>query len=156
MENEIHIWCDGSCSMNPGPGGYAAMIIENNSRTVISGYELNTTNNRMELKALVAGLSRLAVRSDLIPNTKKIIVYTDSKYIENAINCGWLNKWVKKNFKDVKNVDLWASIINLLNLMNPEIRWVKGHSGVQNNELVDEFAKIARDSKYSKQVIMSF
>jgi ribonuclease HI len=101
---------------------------------VISGSEKHTTNNRMELLGLIAGLGYVAEEIKLYPSTK-ILVYTDSKYIENSINCKWLDKWVKKGWNNIKikNVDLWIQVYKLLKLLNPEIQWVNGHSGVPGN-----------------------
>jgi len=157
MTDQIVIWCDGACSGNPGPGGFASVVVNGEESVVISGSEKHTTNNRMELLGLIAGLGYVAEEIKLYPSTK-ILVYTDSKYIENSINCKWLDKWVKKGWNNIKikNVDLWIQVYKLLKLLNPEIQWVKGHSGVPGNELVDKFATIAKDNNYGKQVIMSF
>ena len=149
MDNTIKVWCDGACSGNPGPGGYAAVIINANERISISGFSEYTTNNRMELTAFISALEYIADKTKLYPSTQ-IYVYTDSKYIENALNCGWTKKWVKKEFRGVKNVDLWERAIVLNELLRPEVIWVKGHSGIPGNELVDKFATTAIDNRYEK------
>ena len=151
----IAVWTDGACSGNPGPGGYAAVVMTEAGNVAITGHSERTTNNRMELTAFIEGLSYVENNYELYPSTK-IEVYTDSKYIENAINCGWIKNWEKKKFKNVKNLDLWLQAISLVKLLTPDVIWVKGHSGIPGNELVDKFATVARDSESENRLVISF
>lgn len=139
---KIRIYTDGACSGNPGPGGWAAVILFPNEKQEISGAEEETTNNRMELKAAVEALS-LAIKL----GHKKIDLYSDSAYVVNAVKNKWIKKWGENGWKttkreDVKNKDLWLKLIDLLSKSN-EINFikVKGHSGDKNNERVDALAK---------------
>ncbi len=143
---EIIIYTDGACSGNPGPGGYGAILQTGNYRKEFSqGYRL-TTNNRMELMAVLTALQALKNTKDY-----QIKLYTDSKLIVNAINDNWLEKWKKKNWmrnhKDpVINPDLWAEIYSLLGKHKIEVIWVAGHSGIQGNEECDRLARAAASS----------
>ena len=134
------IYTDGSCLKNPGPGGYAAIIIDTYSKKIkeVSGGDADTTNNRMELSAAIAALS-------VIPKQSNIVIYTDSQYMKNAFTSGWLKNWKISNWKTssgsaVKNVDLWRSLDDLVSQFNIEWNWVKGHSNVEYNERCDELA----------------
>lgn len=142
MSNTLHIWCDGACAGNPGPGGYAcAMHIGNGQYRYHSGHADYTTNNRMELNGFISALV-MAANEAASGFDGYFIIRTDSKYIENAINCKWLDKWSKTGFQKIKNPDLWATIYGLLSKMdNISVEHVKGHSGVFENELVDRLAK---------------
>lgn len=148
----ISIWTDGACSGNPGRGGYAAYIQLNNSIHAICGHEAYTTNNRMELSGFLVGIT--AARD--IDVTEPVTVYTDSKYIENAINCGWLKKWVKKLYKGVKNSDLWVQIEPLMNSLDINVVWVKGHSSTVGNNMADKLACEARDGIHGKYSVIYF
>lgn len=148
----IRIWTDGACSGNPGRGGYAAYIQFNSTSKAVCGHEAYTTNNRMELNGFLAGIVAAREISPMIP----ITIYTDSKYIENAINCGWLNKWVRKNFKGIKNSDLWLQIEPLVRSLNISVVWVKGHSSSLENNIADRFACEARDGLHGKSSIIYF
>ena len=115
----ITIYTDGSCLTNPGSGGWAAIINENNEKKIISGNEKNTTNNRMELLAPINALKG-------IKSGPKIKIYTDSQYVKNGIT-EWINKWLNNNWKtskkeDVKNKDLWIELYNLTKFL--DIQWV--------------------------------
>ena len=139
----ITIYTDGSCLTNPGNGGWAAIINENNQIKKISGNEKNTTNNRMELLAPIKALQGIKTGS-------KIKVYTDSQYVKNGIT-EWIDTWLNNNWKtskkeDVKNKDLWIELYNLTKSFNIEWIWVKAHDGNSLNEEVDLLAKRAANS----------
>lgn len=144
MKNSITIYTDGACKGNPGEGGWGALIEYNNEKVKLYGYEELTTNNRMEIIAAIEALRSIKVKSD-------IIIYTDSKYLMNGINT-WIHSWKKNNWrtssnKDVKNVDLWKIIDELNSNHSIEWSWVKGHSGNPGNEMADELANFAINSK---------
>ena len=135
------IYTDGACLGNPGPGGWATIIFDkkNEKRIQRVGSELTTTNNRMELTAIIESLRTIPLQSNLI-------VFTDSKYVINGIE-SWIfqwkkNNWLASNKKKVKNKDLWILLDNLTKNLKIKWNWVKGHSGDQFNEEVD---KLARD-----------
>ncbi|MFP3158167.1 MAG: ribonuclease HI [Hydrogenobaculum sp.] len=141
---EIKIYTDGSCLGNPGPGGYCAILkaIKNGKvvkEKIIKGTEANTTNNRMELKAVIEALKALSKKD------QKITLYTDSQYVANGIKL-WLKNWIKKDFKDVKNEDLWKELYELLKNQNIEVVWLRGHQknkgdDYDTNNLCDKIAK---------------
>ena len=138
MENTIAVYTDGACSGNPGPGGWGAIIIDENNEKEFSGFEPNTTNNRMELTAVIQGLSKLKEQTS-------VTVYTDSQYIVNAINLHWLDNWQIKGWmnaskKPVANRDLWEMIIDLNKKYKPTYVWVKGHSSNEYNNRCDALA----------------
>lgn len=131
----VTIYTDGAASGNPGPGGYG-VVLESSAghRKELNGGYRKTTNNRMELLAVIVGLRELK-------STKvAITVVSDSKYVVDAINKGWLRSWVKKGFKDKKNPDLWRLMIPLLDKYNPTFQWVKGHNNHPQNERCDALA----------------
>ena len=139
----ITIYTDGSCLTNPGNGGWAAIINENNKKQIISGNEKNTTNNRMELLAPINALRKIKPGS-------KIKIYTDSQYVKNGIT-EWINKWLSNDWKtskkeDVKNKDLWIELYNLTRFLDIQWIWVKAHDGNPLNEEVDLLAKRAANS----------
>jgi len=131
----VTIYTDGAASGNPGPGGYGA-VLESSAghRKELSGGFRKTTNNRMELLAVIVGL--LELKSTDVAVT----VVSDSKYVVDAINKGWLRSWVKKGFKDKKNPDLWKRMLPLLDKYNPTFQWVKGHNNHPQNERCDALA----------------
>ena len=131
----VTIYTDGAASGNPGPGGYG-VVLESSAghRKELSGGYRKTTNNRMELLAVIVGL--LELKSTEVAVT----VVSDSKYVVDALNKGWLRSWVKKNFKDKKNPDLWKRMIPLLDKHNPTFQWVKGHNNHPQNERCDTLA----------------
>ena len=142
-KSKIEIYTDGACSGNPGPGGFAAILIYNNRKKVISGFERLTTNNRMELRAIIEALKVIKNRN--IP----VIIYTDSTYVQKGIT-QWLENWKKRGFKKVKNIDLWKQLDSLLqSFSHVEVRHIKGHSGNEYNELVDSIAKSKIKENYS-------
>lgn len=130
----IKIFTDGAAQGNPGPGGYGVILQYNNHEKELSqGYRL-TTNNRMELMAVIAGLE--AIKKPGIPVT----VYTDSQYVSNAVEKGWLWNWEKKKFKDKANPDLWMQYIPLHKKYKPKFVWIRGHAGHPENERCDQLA----------------
>jgi len=130
----ITIYTDGAAKGNPGPGGYGTVMIYKQHRKELSeGFRL-TTNNRMELLAVIKGLEELKVEG--LP----IQIYSDSKYVVDAVEKGWIWGWQKKGFKDKKNVDLWKRYIPLHLRFKPKFVWVKGHAGNIENERCDVLA----------------
>jgi len=130
----IRIYTDGAAQGNPGPGGYGVILKYNDHYKELSqGYRL-TTNNRMELLAVITGLE--AIKKEGIPVT----IYSDSEYVVKAVKEGWLWNWEKKNFKGKKNVDLWKRYIPLHHRYSPKFTWVKGHAGHHENERCDHLA----------------
>ncbi len=131
---EIIMYTDGGASGNPGPGGYGAVLISGEYRKDLSqGYKL-TTNNRMELLAVIVGLEALKN-----PGCK-VTVYSDSKYVVDAVSKGWVFQWVKKGFKGKKNVDLWKRFLQVYAKHEVKFQWVKGHANIPGNELADRLA----------------
>ena len=140
--NKEIIYTDGACSGNPGKGGWAAIIINETNEKIISGSENLTTNNRMELTAVIKALE--------LTVTNNITVFTDSKYVKNGIE-DWINNWKKNGWKTaskgpVKNKDLWEVLDQLKENKNIKWEWVKGHSNDKYNNLVDEKAREAINS----------
>ncbi len=140
--SEIRIYTDGSSRGNPGPGGYGVILLYNHHRKELSaGYRL-TTNNRMELLAVIAGLQEIK-KKDL-----PVTVYSDSQYVVNAVNKGWLLNWIKTGFKGgKKNKDLWTQYYNLSRSFNIRFVWVKGHADNPYNNHCDLLATTAADGK---------
>jgi ribonuclease HI len=143
MKNEIKIFTDGACSGNPGVGGYASILILPDFVYEIGGKEDNTTNNRMEMKALVESIKFLENKK-INFSEKEIIVFTDSSYLLNGIT-SWIKGWKKNNWKtqnktDVLNKDLWIVLDDLILDKNIKLQKVSGHSGVPLNERCDEIA----------------
>lgn len=136
---KVEIYTDGGCISNPGGnGGYGIVLLYNGFRKELSGGFRNTTNNRMELMAVIKGLEALKERCD-------ITIYSDSKYLTEAINQGWLINWRKKGWmrnknEEVKNVDLWKILWNLMQQHEVEFQWVAGHAGNIENERCDQLA----------------
>lgn len=136
---EVEIYTDGACSGNPGAGGWCAILLYKGNEKIVSGYNKNTTNNRMELFAVIQGLKQLKERCN-------VKLYSDSAYVCNAFNEGWLEKWQKNNWKnkqkeEVKNIDLWKQLVIELDKQDVEFRKVKGHSDVEYNEMCDKYAR---------------
>ncbi len=133
----IKLYTDGAAQGNPGPGGYGAILrFGGHEKELSQGYEL-TTNNRMELMAVIAGLE--AIKKTGIPVT----VYSDSKYVVDAIEKGWLWGWEKKAFAKKANPDLWKRYIPLHRKFNPKFVWIRGHAGHPENERCDQLAVAA-------------
>lgn len=141
MEN-ILLYTDGSSRGNPGPGGYGALLIfGGHFKELSQGYKL-TTNNRMELLAVIAGLE--AIKKPGIPVT----VFSDSQYIVNTVQKGWLNNWIKTDFKGgKKNKDLWVHFYHLAKKFKLTFVWVKGHADNPHNNRCDRLATTAADGK---------
>lgn len=134
IQDYITIYTDGAARGNPGPGGYGVVLLFKGHRKELSeGFRL-TTNNRMELLAVIVGLEALT-RKDL-----KIKIYSDSKYVVDAIEKGWIWNWQAKRFKKKKNSDLWKRYIKLHKEFNIEFHWVKGHADIPENERCDALA----------------
>lgn len=137
----IKIYTDGSAKGNPGPGGYGVVMELGNKRKEISeGFRL-TTNNRMELLAVIAGLEAIKKPG------WKVLVTSDSKYVVDSISKGWLAGWVKKDFKGKKNRDLWERYLLIAAKHEVKFKWVKGHAGHSQNERCDELAVEAAEGK---------
>jgi len=136
---EVVIYTDGACSGNPGPGGWGALLIYNDVRKTISGGEKNSTNNRMEIMAVIEALKILKTPS-------KVTIYTDSKYVQQGAS-DWMHKWKKNNWKrgkdPVKNEELWRELDAEMNKHQVVLHWVKAHNGHPENELADELARNA-------------
>ncbi len=133
----IRIYTDGAAQGNPGPGGYGVILRFNEHEKELSeGFRL-TTNNRMELLAVIVALE--SIKKAGLP----ISIYSDSKYVIDAIEKGWLWGWQKKNFKDKANADLWLRYIPLHHKLKPRFHWVRGHAGHSENERCDALAVAA-------------
>ena len=140
--NELHIYTDGASRGNPGPGGYGVVMMWGEKKKELSGGYRFTTNNRMELLAVIVALQNL---------TKKNItltVFTDSQYVVNSIEKKWLNNWIKTDFKGgKKNKDLWLQYHSLAKDFKVKMKWVKGHADNVFNNRCDELATVAADGK---------
>ena len=135
---QVEIFTDGACSGNPGPGGWGAVLRYNGREKELSGGEKNTTNNRMELTAVIKAL-------ECLKEACKVTLTTDSKYVSDGINQGWAaswqkNGWRKADKKPALNPDLWERLLELLNIHDVNINWVKGHAGHPENERCDQLA----------------
>ena len=133
----INIYTDGACKGNPGPGGWGALILQGDTKNEIYGGEANTTNNRMEIMAVIRALKTINVENE-------ITVFTDSTYVQKGINewiAKWkINGWRTSNKKEVKNKDLWIQLDNLTSQLKINWVWVKGHSGHPGNDRADYLA----------------
>ena len=153
----VTLHTDGACSGNPGPGGYGAVLQFGEHRNELSGGFALTTNNRMELLAVIEGL-------EILKRPCSVTVYSDSRYIVDAVNKGWAVRWREKGWRRNKkeravNPDLWARLLDLLDRHDVEFQWVKGHAGNPGNERADELAveasrgnDLAVDKGYEKTV----
>ena len=134
------MYTDGASRGNPGPGGYGVILISGKYRKELSqGYKL-TTNNRMELMAVIVALGNLRTSDN------DVHIFTDSKYVADAINQKWIYSWIKRGWKNVKNPDLWKAFYKLYQLHNPKFHWIKGHAGHPENEICDQLAVAAAKS----------
>lgn len=136
---------DGACSGNPGPGGYGTVMQFGNRRTELSGGFRRTTNNRMELLAVIAGFEALK-------QPCAVTVYSDSKYVVDAVNKGWArrwraNGWLRNKREKAENLDLWERLLDLIETHSVVFRWVKGHAGDEGNERADALAVTASTGK---------
>jgi ribonuclease HI len=141
----IHVYTDGGCISNPGPGGWAAVIIDRTGRRELSGGVRYTTNNRMELKACIMALKSL-------DKGATVSLFTDSQYVANAVEKGWARKWRSRNWMRDKshraeNPDLWAELLDLVEERRVRFHWVRGHAGNPENERCDELARSAAQRK---------
>ena len=135
---KVYIFTDGACSGNPGPGGWGVVLRYGSREKELSGGELNTTNNRMELTAAIEGLAALK-------ESCRVMLVTDSKYVADGIEKGWAESWRKNGWrkadkKPALNVDLWEQLLDLLDKHTVNIKWVKGHAGHPENERCDKLA----------------
>ena len=142
---KYRIYTDGACSGNPGPGGWAAIVVTENGNIELSGGEKLTTNNRMELTAAIKALEHCSEQKIGQLSLKLIKIYTDSTYVKDGITI-WINNWERNNWKtsdkkNVKNVDLWRTLKELVISQEVEWIWVKGHSDNPMNDLADKLAK---------------
>ena len=142
---KVELFTDGACSGNPGPGGYGALLRCGRFEKEISGCERSTTNNRMELMAVIRGLEALNRRC-------RVTVYSDSKYFVDAVEKGWARAWQKNGWRKgdkepAKNPDLWERVLALLDEHEVELVWVKGHAGHPENEKCDKMA-VAESQKF--------
>ncbi len=137
-KKKVYIYTDGACSGNPGKGGWGAILVYKNHRKEISGADASTTNNKMELTAMIKAL-------EMLKEPCEVEAYTDSKYLCDSINNGWAiswqkNNWIKKDKKPALNADLWEKLLNLITKHSIQINWVKGHAGHPENERCDTLA----------------
>lgn len=142
---EIKIYTDGACSGNPGPGGWGAVLEYGEHKKELSGGEKDTTNNKMELTAVIKALSALK-------EPCKVTLTTDSKYVCDSVTKGWVYSWQKNNWrkadkKPALNIELWEQLLPLLQTHQVEFVWVKGHAGHPQNERCDALA-VAQSEKY--------
>ncbi|MEJ2400723.1 MAG: ribonuclease HI [Xanthomonadales bacterium] len=139
-KNTVVIYTDGACSGNPGPGGWGSILMYNGHRRELSGGDKTTTNNRMEMMAVIQALEALK-------RSCRIVIHTDSTYVMKGMT-EWMDSWKRRGWKTagkkpVKNVDLWQRLDEAMARHDVEWRWVRGHSGVPENERADELARLA-------------
>jgi len=132
--NHISVYTDGAASGNPGPGGYGVVMISDKHRKEFSTGYRRTTNNRMELLAVIAALEALKIEES------EVIVYTDSRYVVDAIEQGWVFTWEKNRFKKKKNPDLWMRFLSVYRKHKVKFSWIKGHADNPENNLCDRMA----------------
>jgi len=148
----IKIYTDGAAKGNPGPGGFGVILkFQGHTKELSQGYK-NTTNNRMELMAVIVGLEAIK------KGGWDVLIYSDSKYVVDAVEKGWLWSWVKKGFKNKKNVDLWQRFIPVFKKHKVKFKWIKGHAGHPENERCDQLAvqsaeggKLLEDTGYVQE-----
>jgi len=140
---KVNLFSDGSAFGNPGPGGYCTILKYKDKEKIIKGSEPLTTNNKMELRAVIEGLKSLKEPCE-------VTIYSDSNYVVKSIN-EWLDSWIKKSFKNVKNVDLWKEYIKVSSPHKIKAIWVRGHSGHIENERCDKIAK--NEAKRVKELV---
>ena len=156
MDNKVYIYTDGACSGNPGKGGYGTILVHIDQNGIKHEKELSegysaTTNNQMELLAVITGLEALKKPCD-------VTVYSDSKYVVDAFNNNWIDGWIKKGWKTagkspVKNVELWKRLLNAMEAHKVEFIWVKGHAGHEYNERCDTLAVNASRQENLKEIV---
>lgn len=143
MTENIHIYTDGACSGNPGPGGYGIVmewVGKPYKKEYAQGY-LKTTNNRMELLAVIVALEQLKF------DKLEITIFSDSKYVVDAVNKDWITGWKRRRYSNVKNADLWKRFIKLYDKFKPKMVWIKGHNDHPQNERCDRLAVAASQQK---------
>ncbi len=142
MNSTVTLYTDGACELNPGPGGWAALLVHDGERRALSGGFRRTTNNRMELLAVIEGLRALDGTSQTVH------VVSDSKYVTEAVNQGWLDSWARNDFRKSKgtreNADLWLRLREHLAKHTVTFEWIKGHAAHPENEECDRMAVAAR------------
>ncbi len=148
MKKQVELFTDGACSGNPGPGGWGVILRFGSREKELSGGEANTTNNRMELTAVIEGLLALKEPCD-------VILTTDSRYVADGIGKGWAanwkkNGWRKADKKPALNPDLWDDLLRLTEIHNLTINWIKGHAGHSENERCDALA-VAQSQKFKEK-----
>jgi ribonuclease HI len=137
----IYIYTDGAAKGNPGPGGYGVLLKSGpHLKELSEGFRL-TTNNRMELLAVIKGLEAIKTKGS------EVIVVSDSKYVVEAVEKGWLWNWIKIGFKNKKNKDLWIRFVNIYRQHKVKFQWIKGHNGHAENERCDQLAVAAAEQK---------
>lgn len=134
MSYPITIYTDGAARGNPGPGGYGIVLLSGKYRKELAQGYRRTTNNRMELLAVIVALEALKYEGS------KVTIYSDSKYVVDAVQKGWLTNWVKKRFKGKKNKDLWIRFLEVYKKHNVTLVWIKGHANIPENEVCDRLA----------------
>ncbi|MAW65443.1 MAG: ribonuclease HI [Flavobacteriales bacterium] len=140
---EVTIYTDGSAKGNPGKGGYGTVLISGQNLKQLSQGYLLTTNNRMELLAVIIGLEALNQKC-------KVNVYSDSKYVVDSVEKGWVFNWQKKGFTSKKNTDLWKRFLMVYSKHSVKLHWVKGHAGNKYNEICDQLAVRAAEGNKLK------
>jgi ribonuclease HI len=153
MPSDIIMYTDGAASGNPGPGGYGVVLISGKHRREMSqGFRL-TTNNRMELLAVIEGLEALKIAGS------NVTVYTDSRYVADAVEKGWVFQWEAKGFRNKKNPDLWARFLRIYKKHKVKFVWIRGHSNNKENEVCDRLAvnaylsgNLIEDSGYNPEI----
>jgi ribonuclease HI len=150
---QITVYTDGSALGNPGPGGYGIVLMAGKHRKELSGGFRKTTNNRMELLAVIIALETLKNPGS------QVVIYSDSSYVVDAVEKGWVFNWVKKGFKNKKNPDLWRRFLEIYPKHKVQLKWVKGHAGIPENERCDRLAveaaqqsNLPPDEAYEKSV----
>lgn len=138
---KVELYTDGAAKGNPGPGGFGVVLKAGSHYKELSGGFRKTTNNRMELLAVIEGLRALN------PVVKKVYLYSDSKYVLDSLKNGWVYNWRKKGYKGKKNKDLWEALLNEYKKYEVDLNWVKGHSGHKENERCDTLAVEAAEGK---------
>lgn len=146
-QHDVEIYTDGACSGNPGAGGWGALLIYKDKKKKIFGYDINTTNNQMEMKAAIEALK-------ILKTSCKVVLYTDSKYLQKGIT-EWIYKWQKNGWqtsskKPVKNLELWQSLFDSIQRHDIIWSWVRGHNNNEGNEIADQLAVKGRDTALEK------
>ncbi len=146
----IEIYTDGAASGNPGPGGYGVILRSGKYEKELSGGFRMTTNNRMELLAVIAGLSAIKKPGE------QVVIYSDSKYVVDSVEKKWVFGWVKKGFKDKKNKDLWIRFLAVYKLHDVKFVWIKGHNSHHEIKRCDVLAVAAGKQKSTLQIDTEF